>query len=157
MGALKIDHYSVRYRQEWALLNLVFSIDKNIEEMGHNMFKREASEYQEVRVMESPEDWEEFIMGLEIVWGSEPNEQGYYAMDILRHGPKEPTIMYTNEDSLLRYLPKFDKFVFTEYVELNALTLAALNMLSDTAKFENSTTGYDQLLRILKALDLFWH
>lgn len=154
---LKIHHLSSRYSTEWALVNLVFSVDKTVDQMAHDICMRESSEYQKVRVMESPEDWEEFVMGLEMVFGKEPNEQGYYSLDILRHGPKEPATMYTNDDNLLRYLPKFDKFVFKEYVELNALTLGALNMLSDIPNLESSWAGYDKLLRILKCMNLFWH
>jgi len=151
---VKIDHLTIRHYDGFAFINLVFSVkdDDHIKRMLEGM----VSKYKTVRVMDSVDEYEKFLDGLEVVIAEEPSENGLHEVHFTYGYDKQPEEKIAREDSFIEYLEKFDKYVFTEYIEYNDITLGAMRMLSNKEKFENTANGGDVLMRVLTCLNLFW-
>mgnify|MGYP001556568162 CR=1 FL=1 len=114
--------------------------------------------------MVSPEEFNAYYDGLELVYGDEVLSDGSRSVTILSNYEKEPVEMYKSvTNPLLNYIEKFDKYVYRGYIEKNHLTEGGIKMLEELIQTMNES--YDQsyvgqytsdLLRILSALDFFW-
>jgi hypothetical protein len=151
---MKIDNLTIRHGDSFAFINLVFSFRPD--EQMRDAFLKSTNKYKEVRVMDSQEDYEKFLDGLEMVVSPEVDTSGYHPVEFFYGYDKSPETKVTYEPSSIRHIPKFDKFVYTEYIQYNEITLGAMRMLSNKEKFEQEDSGADLLMRIITCLDLFW-
>lgn len=151
---MKIDHLTIRHSYSSAFVNLVFSFgpDKQM----RDAFLKSTNEYKEVVVMDSQEDYEKFLNELEMVISPDMDEFGNYPVEFFYGYDKSPEIKVTHELSSMRYIPKFDKFAYTEHIKYNDITLGAMRMLCNKESFEQEDSGPDLLMRIVTCLDLFW-
>jgi hypothetical protein len=162
---MKIDHYTQKEYDSFHFINLVFSLnDDHTERCSRLIFNQHHGEFEKVRVMNSPEEFNAYYDGLELVYGDEVLSDGSRSVTILSNYEKEPVEMYKAVvNSLLNYIEKFDKYVYRGYIEKNPLTEGGIKMLEEL--IQTMKESYDQnlvaqyssdLLRILSAIDFFW-
>ena len=135
---------------EFVELNLVFSVSQDDE--YYTVFKTKTEDYNEIRLIKDTKLFE---------------EEGSKMFDyLMEHGTtegfKEKTNLwvkgYQLQDSMLQYLPKFDKFQFHEYFGWYGLVQGAINDLRDLQLGINKSRTTDSCLlcNILEALEYHW-
>lgn len=157
----EILHFSYRVRETYtdelespmeAKVNLVFKV---IDKSGYlnRRCERESSEISEVITLSSIEDYNNYVSNLEQVTdiGSWCNEQKQYEKVFI----KSYTI---NDMPLLTYIPKFDVYRFSEWVDWSPATQGIIEEIKLISQGENKSSSSIgcHFLRCLRALDIFW-
>jgi hypothetical protein len=153
---IKIDHlkYKVTSKPkatstEFVELNLVFSVSQDDE--YYTVFKAKTEDYKALRLIKNTKLFEE--------------EAAKHFDYLMEHGTSEGFELKTDwvegyqlQNSMLQYLPKFDKFQFHEYFGWYGLVQGAINDLRDLQLGINKsrTTNSCLLCNILEALELHW-
>ena len=154
---MKIDHLKIRHLQDYSYITIVVSFDLNEEQNSFDMWKAESEDFRRVRVMDSVEAYEKYYESSSIEFEETPDENGWYAGQIVSTSLEKPEPKYTSQEPLVEFLPKFNKFVYREIIERNIITAGAMRFLANTEKFESSELGSNLLLKTLKTLNLFWY
>ena len=96
---VKIDHLTIRHYDGFAFINLVFSIkdDDHIKRMLEGM----VSNYKTVRVMDSVDEYEKFLDGLEMDIAEEPSENGFHEVHFTYGYDKQPEEKIARETSFI--------------------------------------------------------
>lgn len=162
---MKIDHITTREYKDCYLVNIIFTLD--VENAFNEVFVQKTKEYTKVKVMDSEEDYRNYHISK---WYNIPSlldrdESEDSSVKITSNYHKSPEEKIQYEDiPLLRYLDKFDKYVYREYVDKNAITLGAFKMLNQLEKeLMNEHESHElykyeyTLFKIIETLDLFWN
>lgn len=154
---IKIDHlkYKVKTKPksgstEFVELNIVFSVSSD--DQMHDVFHQKVQDYSEKRLLISPERFEKESEGfLEYLIENGSSEGWPSSLDNYVTG-------FEHNDSILRYLPKFDKFQFHEFFSWCGLVQGAINDLRVLQHGYNPTRTTEScfLLSILEALEFHW-
>lgn len=149
MQKLRINHFSFREFDDGYSVILVFEQISDSQYILHRL--KEISEiYEEVRVMDSENDWDNYYNSLTLHI-DEIDQNGLHKVGISTKYEKQPqTKVAPNPNAFIQYLEKFDKYSYRDHVEKNAITKAAINSLQNGPKDET------EFLRILNTLNLFW-
>jgi hypothetical protein len=156
--SIKIDHlkYKVTTKPaskgiEFVELNLVFTVAKD--DAFYEIFKRKTEDYAEKRLIADTKLFEEEeASGLLDYMAEHGTSEGF------RQTPAQLVKGYEFQNSILRYLPKFDKFQFHEYFGWYGLVQGAINDLRDLQLGINKSRTTDSCLlcHILEALEYHW-
>lgn len=158
----KIDHlkYKVTTRpnptnQEWGntefvYLNLVFSVSQD-DDM-YECFLAKTKDYQETLIILDTERFEREAEGLFDYLMEHGSSEGR------PHDSENWVKGFKHQNSIIQYLPKFDKFWFHEYFSWCGLTQGAINDLRLLQSGYNPTRTTDTcfLRQILEALEFHW-
>lgn len=123
-----------------------------------------SEDYSQVRVMDSAEDYENYLEGLTfgVVFEDRKDDpqDDLIPVEVTSSYEKSPVLKTSRNDSQILYFDSdSDSFVFDEYIEKNEATVAMLEMLKDIERGvePNSYTHPDwHVLRIIRCLDTFW-
>jgi hypothetical protein len=159
---MKFDHISTREYKDCFLVNIIFTLD--VENAFNEVFVQKTKEYTKVKVMDSEEDYRNYHSLLDLSFEDRDENEGS-PVKITSNYHKSPEEKVQYEDiPLLRYLDKFDKYVYREYVDKNPITLGAFKMLNQLKKDlmnehePHELYSYEYtLFKIIEALDLFWN
>lgn len=151
---MKIDNFTIKYYPDYAFINIVFTPSSN--EVERETFMRMSREFKPVSVCDSEETFNRYFDSIEIMVDDEPDASGDYPVTILSDKSIEPQTMIAENEATIMYLPKFDKFYYREYIQINEITLGAVQFMLNNERIE-APEGYDLFRRALTALDLFWH
>jgi hypothetical protein len=135
--SIKIDHLKYKVETEpkngieFVELNLVFSISQD--DVFYPVFKSKTEDYVKRRLIAD-------------------------LLDHTNQTPRKWVTGYELQNSILRYLPKFDKFQFHEYFGWYGLVQGAINDLRDLQLGTNRSRTIDScyLCNILEALEYHW-
>ena len=150
---MQIRTLSVREYATYMFVNIVFSFDK---EERHPKYL--ADEYIPVRAMDSEEDYINYIDGLQIIEKARVGE--LIEMDISSSYHKEPETKYiNNHERILQYNEKFNVYSYSQFIEINQLTKAAISMLKEFKEkgtIESTRDDIGYVLSLIQCLDKFW-
>lgn len=139
--AIEINHLSYRVTEkpdiEFVFLNLIFSVSKDddyrlsFENLSNDPVKRKA-----------------FL-------SREPLDQNDFET---AYSPENLIDVYVNEDSMIQYLPKFNKFRFCEYFGWYETVKGAIKDLENLKMGINKSRTTDSCLfySILRSLEYHW-
>lgn len=154
--SIKIDHlkYKVTTKPkngiEFVELNLVFSVSQD--DVFYSTFKSKTEEYIERRLIADTKLFEKKASDLLDYVIEHGTSEGF------NQTPRQWVTGYEFQNSILRYLPKFDKFQFHEYFGWYGLVQGAINDLRDLQLGINKSRTTDSCLlcHILDALEYHW-
>jgi hypothetical protein len=142
---------------EFVLVNLVFQVNDSTYK---DIFLRRTQDYKKVSVITDVEEYEKILHDsswLEHLLNREPDENEEIVIDVSNtsHLRIEG---YQYQDSMLRYLPKFDVFQLTGYFSWTSAVQGILQDLRLLQRGVNLTRTTDScyLDSLTSALEYFW-
>lgn len=159
-----IRHFSSRedvYRShvKWYKINLVIEA---IDDELRGVLKKKSSKWKDIEYCENIEIGEKYFDGLELHHVPLENSKMTRAVFTNSHGLERSDVFkngYQYDYSLfIEYLPKFDVFVYRDYVENNGITRATIKQIKKLADGENDSrfANWGQFVRCLETLFLWW-
>lgn len=157
---IKAERYPIQDTDAYSEIVVEFSIPEETRKELHWY----ESEYVSVRVMDSEEDYDNYVMGLVMnVDEDSPDKNGLYPVDIHSTYEKSPETKITSNyySRILEFDDEQGVYQFCELVENNPVTDAAFAMVKEIQSSGNSKNStrlnYSQLICALRTLDLFWY
>ena len=142
---------------EFALVNLVFQVN---EPTFKDIFLRRTEDYKKASIITDVEEYKKTLQDpswLEDSFNKDPDKNGFVTIDV----PDTSHLRiqgYQHQDSMLRYLPKFDVFQLTEYFSWTSAVQGILQDLRLLQQGVNLTRTTDScyLDSLVSALEFFW-
>ena len=164
----EILHFSCRpkvskdHDYSWYIVNIVF---KAYDDYLKSLCLEESKEWKTIQVTDDIEKAEKYFDGIRFEFEEETeenkligskihihNDSGYEREDVFRKAYEY------DMNTLLQYKEKFDVFCFRSYIEMNSATKGMISYLEEikSGHINSRFVSSSQLIRTIKALELFW-